>query len=217
MSAGEFEHTLLHSFHKGAFFRQWLLCPDCPPFLQMTRDILDKAYGYAPQSPLPSANSENVLVDVNAFKPYMMTQTPSDVLWLVGHSEVQCFSHVAAAKGYYTIPTEAGVGSSYVCFKPDAHEVEWVAGQIQHIFEQTGTLKMAIKRSIELRSGTSDPFAAFWKEGFQAKMVSSRFSNHLEIVDASCVIAHTARWNLSSEIAVVLNLSAVCTLNLLSI
>ncbi len=139
--AGEFEHTLLHSFHKGAFFRQWLLRPDCPPFLRFSRDLLDKAYGYTARSTLPSVNSE---IDASDHRPYMMSHPPQDLIRLVGHSDIQCFSRVVAGKGFYTIPTEAGIGNSYVCFKPDAHEeVEWVAGQIQHIFEQGGTLRMA--------------------------------------------------------------------------
>ena len=139
-----------------------------------------------------------------------MSQSLPAVVRLVGHSNIQCFSRVVAPKGFYAIPAEAGAGNSYVCFKPDPHEgVEWVAGQIQHIFEQGGTLKMAIKRSVELEPSMPDPFASFWKEGFQAKTVSSRFSNHLEIVNSNRVLAHTARWELTDEIVVVLNLYSV--------
>ena len=103
-----FEHTLLHLFHKGAFFRQWLLRPDCPPFLRFTRDILDKAYGYTPRLPLP--DPENALIDIYNWEPYTLSP---DVLQLVGTSTIQCFSRVTAAKGFYTIPTEAGIGNSY--------------------------------------------------------------------------------------------------------
>ena len=141
-----------------------------------------------------------------------MSKVHPDVIRLVRYqSNIRCLSRVAAPKGFYTIPTEAGIGNRYVCYKPYANEgVEWVAGQIQHIIKQDGAVKMLIKRSVELQPTAQDPFAAFWNEGFQAKMVSSKLSSHLEIVNASRVIAHTARWELTSEIAVVLNLCAVC-------
>ena len=171
---------------------------------------MDKAYGYTPRSAFPPADSRNVLIDVSNRRPYAISQSPPAVVRLVGHSNIQCFSRVVAPKGFYAIPAEAGAGNSYICFKLDPDEgAEWVAGQIQHIFEHGGILKMAIKRSVELRHAMPDPFAAFWKEGFQAKTVSSRFSNHLEIVDANRVLAHTVRWELIGEIAVVLNLYAV--------
>ncbi|KAJ3899420.1 hypothetical protein F5879DRAFT_777592, partial [Lentinula edodes] len=41
---GEFEHTLLHSFCTGAFFRQWMMRPNAPPFLRYCQKLIDKAY-----------------------------------------------------------------------------------------------------------------------------------------------------------------------------
>ncbi len=43
-------------------------------------------------------------------------------------------------------------------------------------------------------------------------MVSSKFSNQVEVVDVSRILAHTARWELVSDIAVVLSLYAVRTI-----
>lgn len=135
------------------------------------------------------------------------SELPPDIVPLIGKTNVRCFSRVFTPKGFYTIPTEAGVGNSYICFAPFPSEgVEWVAGQIHHIFEQRGSLYMVIKRSIDLSLTAPDPFAA----GFQAKMVSTAFSDQFEVIEATRILAHTARWNLTSEIAVVLNLCAVC-------
>lgn len=217
---GQFERTLLHSFHKGASFRQWLLRPDCPPMLEFCRKLLDKAYGYAPQlqeldSPAAdSADSDEDFADMDhtsaSDRPYSIPKPPASLCKLlkVGSADIKCFSRVAATKGYYAIPSLIPVGNSYVCFRAD-NQTAWVAGQIQHIFEQNGQLKAAIKRSVELAPGTPDPFLSFWGDGFEAKMVSSEFSRVPEIVDMSRIVAHTARWELADGFAVVLNLSVV--------
>ncbi|KAL1749947.1 hypothetical protein FB107DRAFT_280126 [Schizophyllum commune] len=44
--AGQSEHTMLHSFVKGAIFRQWLLRPDVPQILQYCRSLVEQAYRF---------------------------------------------------------------------------------------------------------------------------------------------------------------------------
>ena len=182
--------------------------------MQFSRNILDKAYSYNPRSSTSPEdnlhNHQDNLLNTLHNKPYKKSQLHPDVIQLVKGSDIQCYSRVVAPKGFYTIPTEAGVGNSYICFAPFPDEgVDWVAGQIHYIFEQTGSIYMVIKRSIELSLTSPDPFAEFWEGGFQAKMVSTKFSDKLEVVNASRILAHAARWELTPEIAVVLNLCAV--------
>lgn len=69
-------------------------------------------------------------------------------------------------------------------------------------------MQVAVQRS-KPNTVESDPFASFWDEGFEAKLVSSEFSTGLDIINASDIIAHTARWTISEQSVVVLNLSRV--------
>lgn len=136
---------------------------------------------------------------------------PPTLITVLGSDDIDCFSRIPGAKGHYTIPRIKGIGDSYVCFRPDHEPADrkWVAGQIQYIFKDRkgGPMKVAIFRSVQ--RGLADPFATFWDDGFEAKVVSSEFSRDFEIINASSIIAHTARWSISAESVVVLNLSMV--------
>ncbi|KAJ3766154.1 hypothetical protein FB446DRAFT_654216 [Lentinula raphanica] len=222
---GMFEYTLLHSFIKGASFRQWLLRSDCPPLLQYCGELLDKAYGYNTQTTsfdgddaYDPSDQDTVNLDelgkTGSSRHIISTPPTSELIRLTGTDDIQCFSRIAAPNGNYAIAPsvgKAGVGNSYICYEiPGTHrEVDWSAGQIQHIFRQDGRMYMAIKRSKKIPLTTADPFRSFWKDGFCAKMVSLAFSKNLEIVEVDRVIAHTARWELTADHAVVLNLSRV--------
>lgn len=205
----------MHSYHKGAFFRQWLLRPDCPPFLRYCRLIFDHIYGYKSSSQALADNDLQVIdvvkgnnspSDLQAFK----IPPPAELLRRVGYADIVAFTRIEAQKGAYAIASPQAAGNSYICFKPigDYHGM-WRAGQIQHLFEHKGIMKMAIKVCVELDLSTQDPFKSFWEEGFQAKMVSTKFLDDLQIVDVSRVIAHVVRWEMTNDIAVVLNLSTV--------
>ncbi|KAE9384483.1 hypothetical protein BT96DRAFT_1008037 [Gymnopus androsaceus JB14] len=225
---GEREHTMLEYFWKSAFFRQWLMRPDSPPLLQYCLELLDKAYHfYKPnERPEDSANEDDKNEvedpsddDADALQGTWNSSgpeatrlggpTPPALTALLGTDNIDCFGHIPAAKGHYTIPRARGIGNSYVCFQPDIDlpDGKWAAGQIQHIFKdrEGGPMKVAIRHSMQ--SGLADPFASFWDDGFEAKLVSSEFSEDIEIIDASNIIAHTARWSISAESVVVLNLS----------
>lgn len=222
MSAtGEREHTMLEYFWKSAFFRQWLMRPDCPPLLRYCLELLDKAYNfYRPdEEPENSVNEDDENEDgtslddsADAGATPLEGPPPPALTAVLGSDAIDCFTRIPGAKGHYTIPRAKGIGNSYVCFRPDHAPADrrWVAGQVQHIFKdrEGGPMKVAISRS--LQSGFADPFASFWDDGFEAKVVHSKFSRDVEIIDASNVIAHTARWSISTESVVVLNLSMVC-------
>ncbi|KAJ3766094.1 hypothetical protein FB446DRAFT_654305 [Lentinula raphanica] len=225
---GQYEYTILHAHATGASFRQWLLRPDCPPLLKYCRILLDKAYGYVKRvdSTANKNDEANDDAEVNvetvrdqptsdSFRRHVLhTSPPNELVRAIGTYDIECFSRIPAPRGDYTIATirTASGGNSFVCYRPSSSSAneEWCAGQIQHIFERSGNMFAAIKRSKIAVLDSPDPFAAFWKEGFEAKLVSPAFSKKLDIVSIEHIIGHSARWNISSELTVVLNLSRVC-------
>ncbi|THU77441.1 hypothetical protein K435DRAFT_877831 [Dendrothele bispora CBS 962.96] len=195
---GQREHTILQSFYKGASIRRWLLRPDCPPLLKIVRDILDNAYGFKihdssdPVDPsVDPLNAEEVDSDhmytsnAGSMRQKLRTGPPSYLVRLVG-DRIECFSSVSAPYGYYSIPSVMSIGNSYVCFKPEHEDDDWVAGQIQHIFQKEGDseLYMVIKRSRAVKLRAPDPFSAFWNQEFEAKQVSPSLAEEPEIMAA---------------------------------
>ncbi|THU95284.1 hypothetical protein K435DRAFT_666729 [Dendrothele bispora CBS 962.96] len=228
---GERERTILHSFHKGASFRQWLLRPDCPPLLQFCRDLLDKAYNYNSRAAVSIEHSQDASGEADADRYTMDMETlddngpgndaiyepladiiPSEVFRLAASTTgIECFTRVSAPYGFYAIASSVAVGNSFVCFRPVGDRTgDWIPGQIHHIFKKDGKFVMAIRRSKVLpREINEDPFSSFWDYGFEAKMVSALFSEKLEVVEMSRIVAHTARLQINHKAAVVLNLCRV--------
>ncbi|KAJ3885702.1 hypothetical protein GG344DRAFT_30407, partial [Lentinula edodes] len=178
---GEFEHTILHSFCKGASFRQWLMRPNAPPFLQYCQKLLDQAYNYdrRPEA-TPSGTVTPVVTSglvISNFrqpisKPAVAT---SRLLDLLGTNPYESLTRIPAPKGDYTIPIEDALGNSFICFRPEAKYQpgqEWLAGQIQHIFrrECNGSIQFAVYRSQP--ACVADPFSDYWEDGFEAQIVS---------------------------------------------
>lgn len=194
----------MHSSSRGSAFRQWLCREDCPTLLKSVARLLDKA-----------SNNDADIEMVDDIEDEMveneMLEITADMIPGLAISGAHFLSRVQAPRGFYTIPSALGVGNSYVGFHPNGdRSSEWVAGRIHHIFKDiSGGTKLAIKRSIALTQGVSDPFRAFWANGFQAKLVSTEFSNELEIVDIDWIRGHSARWELDANLAVILDLSKV--------
>ncbi|KAJ3847686.1 hypothetical protein EV368DRAFT_50719 [Lentinula lateritia] len=217
---GEFEHTLLHSFCTGAFFRQWMMRPNAPPFLRYCQKLIDKAYNYDHR---PSDHSASNAPDQSSVTPDLIasnfTLTPKTTIAsvpeltnLLGTEPFESFSRIPASKGDYTIPIEGALGNSYICFHPegDYHPgQQWSAGQIQHIFRRknNGPIQLAVLQSQSVH--VEDPFSDFWGNGFEAKLVSSKFVDILKVIEMKQVAAHTARWAISNELVVVVNLCSV--------
>ncbi|THH19101.1 hypothetical protein EUX98_g8839 [Antrodiella citrinella] len=188
---GEFEHTMLHSFCRSAAFRQWLLRPESPPLLNVCREVLDKAYNYS-HTPAADENDDE-LPPLRGMPIEVDEETPA---------------RVSAPRGYYTIPSAPGKGNSFICFRPNGDpREEWVAAQIQRIYKRGVTTRFAVRRSRSLHLSDPDPFRLFWSEGFEAKMVSASWEKE-EFVEEKWIVAHTARWLMNDEVAVVLSLEA---------
>ncbi|THU92395.1 hypothetical protein K435DRAFT_800503 [Dendrothele bispora CBS 962.96] len=197
---GEKEQTILQSFYKGVSLRRWLLRPDCPPMLNIVRDILDQAYGFKPQASsdsvdttIDSPDAEEIDSDfmyqsnVGSIRHKLTHAPPSQLFRLLGDDNFECFSSISAPYGYYGIPSVKPVGNSF----------------------REGQLYVAIKRSKTVLLRTRDPFSTFWNQGFEAKQVLPAFADELEILPIKDIVAHTARWQISPKRVVVLNLCKI--------
>ncbi|KAJ3709685.1 hypothetical protein C8R42DRAFT_729944 [Lentinula raphanica] len=212
--AGEKQSTIHHSYCKSSSYRQWLLRPDCPPLLRYCLKLLDKAYNYDSREDDDETDAEldedEPLPDdsIPSSRSFHALPTPPEVIQVVGSADVECLTRTPAERGDYTIPRGIAPGNSYICFNPNGgtSDGRWVAGQIQHIFRKHkgGPLSFIVKRSLEVKL---EQFSRFWDDGFEAKTVSDQFSDQLEIIPFSDVIVHSARWNISEHVVVVLSLS----------
>ena len=63
MCIGEFKHTMIRSFHKGAFFRQWLMRPNTPPIIRYCQELIDNTYNFRSSAPPPLEFSEDDVDD----------------------------------------------------------------------------------------------------------------------------------------------------------
>ncbi|KAJ4001071.1 hypothetical protein F5050DRAFT_1561567 [Lentinula boryana] len=213
---GEFEHTLQHSFCGGAFFRQWMMRPNAPPILQYCQKLIDKAYNYDHRPFLhdDAAEMTSELIESKFAHPISKKTIASapELTKLLGLDPFESFTRIPATKGDYTIPIEGALGNSYIYFRPEGNYQpgqEWVAAQIQHIFRRhkNSPIQFAIHRSQSPR--VTDPFCDFWANGFEAKLFSSKFSYTLEIIDMKQVAAHSARWTITDDLVIAVNLCSV--------
>ncbi|KAJ3852049.1 hypothetical protein EV368DRAFT_65221 [Lentinula lateritia] len=194
---GEFEHTLLHSFYTGAFFHQWMMRPNAPPFLRYCQKLIDKAYNYDHRASTCSADDDapdqpvvtSEFITSNFIHPISNTiASASELTNLLGAEPFESFTHIPATKGDYTIPIKGALGNSFVCFRQKKND----------------SIQVALLRSQSVRA--PDPFSDFWASGFEAKLVSSKFSPILEVIGMKQIAAHSARWALSDELVVAVNL-----------
>jgi hypothetical protein len=140
----------------------------------------------------------------------LSTPPPVELTRAARTHDIQCFSQVAASRGFFNTPSAIAQGNSYIAYKPEGNlEADWVPGQIQHIFSLHGKKKLAIRRSKVSSHHGGDAFARFQNLGFEAKLVSQSFVDKLEIIDIEWVVGHTARWNLYEGLAVILSLGRV--------
>ncbi|KAJ3846524.1 hypothetical protein EV368DRAFT_88881 [Lentinula lateritia] len=158
---GEFESTLLHSFCTGSAFRRYLRQSDCPPLFRYLAQLINKAYGLVKLSVETGAEintTETHLEDVETIlnsdshlaNPLFRIPTPRG-LYLALNADsitrIQCYNRCLTPFGdYYGILEASGKGNSYVCFFPGGNrDVDWVAGQIRHIFFEDGKIRFTIQ------------------------------------------------------------------------
>lgn len=198
---GEFEGTLLHSFSKGAAFRQWLLRSDCPPLMQYCRILLNRAYHSSSTSDMdlddfPAHDKDNTAVSHgDRFADQLMGIAPIA-------PEIEELKEVPAPRGFYTTPN--ATGNSFICYRPKGlPNAEWIPAQIHGIRRENGTLRFTVRRNRTLAATSkADPFKLFWKEGFEAKMVASRLHSKSEVIEADWIVGHTVHWELGSNVTI---------------
>lgn len=195
--------------------------PNAPPFLRYCQKLIDKAYNYDRRASTRSADDDapdqpvvtSEFITSNFIHPISNTiASASELTNLLGAEPFESFTRIPATKGDYTIPIKGALGNSFVCFRSEGDYQpgqQWSAGQIQHIFrrKKNDPIQVALLRSQSVRA--PDPFSDFWASGFEAKLVSSKFSPILEVIGMKQIAAHSARWALSDELVVAVNLCSV--------
>ncbi|KAJ3738354.1 hypothetical protein EV360DRAFT_76917, partial [Lentinula raphanica] len=206
---GQFERTMLHSFCKGATFRQWLMRRDAPPILRYCLELVDQAYNYyhTPMTPpTASSASSSTADDVDSTESEPLTAA------FVGYD-------VGSPDSKHKIPSPLISQSLWVRNQLNAILVSlaqrvtipyqnkpWKAGQIQHIFRKTSTAQLQVAVRVSQATNVAHPFSDFAKNGFEAAMFSTKFSKDLEVLNFNQIAAHAARWNLTDELVAVVNL-----------
>jgi len=178
------EATLAKSFVKGANLRRWLNRKDCPELVRALKDIFNKSFKSAQQQ-LSGQEEPQTYPSLDSF---------------------DCAHYTYKGVNYSRAQTH--LGNSLVKFYPSSSSTEAVVGSIQRIDIQQGHPFFYIQRQEPLPPHKYDPFRRYpW---FFAKMYSSKMSSGLlDVVPASGILSHVARYNCSGDRAVILTLSRV--------
>lgn len=204
LPVGELESTILHHFIRAGKLRRWLARPDCPQAIKECKVLFDKAY----DSKVP--DDAEINNDAETFHAKASQPVPPDLYQLVKESKVGLQARLKL-RGivYSTVSTH--VGNSLIYFYPKGNmSSSPVPGSIKYIFSRKGeAATLAVQRQLPCiwDHGFIDPFSRY--AHFPAQLYDSRLSDVLEEVKIEWVMCHFARWNISSEHAVVLSLSRV--------
>ncbi|KAL1657951.1 hypothetical protein GGF50DRAFT_92940 [Schizophyllum commune] len=211
---GEYEQTLMTMFYQRAFFRQSMMRTDSP-FLHDFRRMMESQFklgdyetddmaddsvvdigadgtvkGDDLRAPLPSISDRLRAVPVASREAESETiALPSSGVRIGG----RIYSATRESNSYVII--KAREGSKFK---------EWTAGQIVQIKMENGSVVFDVRPFALLHPNLcDDPFASFWKEGFQARSVTDEVLAPVHIAVAEADIAHGAYWRLTSEWAVI--------------
>ncbi|KAG0700172.1 hypothetical protein DFH29DRAFT_807897 [Suillus ampliporus] len=202
---------MLQSYIKATKLRCWLSRPDCPPVIRECKILFDRMY--APKSATrPDEELAEDPFDDNVRAPVSTTATavPEDLYTLIKRRTAILRARLKFDGIFYS-RASTHVGNSQVLFYPQGDRLlSHIPGTICHIYAApTGELVFAVQRYILLARHNRhvDPFAMY--PGFPAKLYLSSLSSHLESVKVAWVVGHFARWEVSSDQAVVLSLSRI--------
>jgi hypothetical protein len=172
----------MESYMRGANLRRWLNWPQCPKIIQQFKWLFDIAF--SPKNQL----HENV----------KGTTTTSKLL------ECAYYKH----NGFIFSQSSMHLGNSLILYYPTPSSMRPVSGSIQKIDTSGDQVYFVVKRQGALPPTKFDPFHRY--TSFPASLYSSKMDDGPN--DRICpqsVISHVARFNISSEYAVILNLSRV--------
>lgn len=180
---GSLEHTLLKAHMRGANLRRWLKRPECPEIMRQFKHLFDKTFSSSASQEIADSDSLRSRTDVAHYR----------------HDGI-VFSRASTH-----------LGNSLVLYYPSPSATKPIVGSIQKIDVLSTDVHLFIRRQLPLPPGKYDPFHRY--PLFPATVYSSAMDDGpLDSVPLSYVVSHVARYNFSSDRAIVLNLSRVCLL-----
>jgi hypothetical protein len=177
------EGSILKSYMRGANLRRWLNRPDCPEVIRQFRRLFNKAFSSS------NLQDENVNQDAPKSKQHEHAHHTYN--------------------GAVFSRSSTHLGNSLISYYPTPSSTTPIAGSIQKIMTSDDQVYFLVKRQAPLPQSKFDPFRRYTT--FPATVYSSKMDDGPD--DRVCpqsVLSHIARFEFSSERAVILNLSRVC-------
>lgn len=198
---------MLQSYLEGAKLRSWLSRPDCPTAIRECKILLDQVYRFPDGN--PDITHDGLVMKSELSKE---TKVPCELQDVVGQQTAVLRAHVKDKTGVVYSRASTHLGNSLILFYPwGDHLSKPVPGSIKYIYEEDDSFVFAVRRQLPLLSvgieTSSDPFSAY--PHFPARLYSAVLQEILEYVRFSWVVGHYARWAVSDDRVVVLNLSRV--------
>ena len=198
---------MLQSYLKGAKLRSWLSRPDCPTAIRECKILLDQAYRFPDGN--PDITHDGLVMKSELSKE---TKVPCELQDVVGRQTVVLRAHVKDKTGVVYSRASTHLRNSLILFYPRGDRLSKpVPGSIKYIYEEDDSFIFTVRRQLPLLSvgveTSSDPFSAY--PHFPARLYSVVLQEILEYVRFSWVVGHYARWAVSDDRVVVLNLSRV--------
>lgn len=199
---------MLQSFTRGGKLKRWLSRDDCPEAVKECKALFDRSY---PQNVdangIGDADEEmETYVSEVQKKPQA---TPTDLLALIGSQRVVLHARFKSLGVVYS-RSSTHLGNSLVCFYPCGDMASApIPGSIKYIFSSGAEVCFAVQRQLprDPGDGVVDQFLPY--PHFGAKLYQSRLGESLEKVKLDWICCHFARWNMTTNHAVVLPLSKV--------
>jgi hypothetical protein len=192
------ESTLLHSFLKASKLRRWLADPSCPDFIKEIKALYDKIY-----TPAISPEDDESI-------PSRPRTIPEDLRLLAAKSSRTVFMRARIkVRDIVYSSSQTHLGNSLIQFYPEGDKTRsLVPGSIKYIYSADGRhYSLAVQRQLPIETLEVDPFNQY--PYFPAQTYSTQLSTALEHVCTDWIFGHYARWDFSSDRAVVLSLSRV--------
>jgi hypothetical protein len=173
---------ILRSHTRGANIRRWLKRPDCPEVIRQFKYLFQRAFD-------PQISNDRI---------------PGSDFYKFEQREHAHYNY----NGVNFSRSSTHLGNSLVLYYPLPSSTTPIAGSIQKIVTSGDQVNFFIKRQVPLPCDKYDPFRRY--PLFPAKVYSSKMDDGPEDrIPPQSVISHVARFDFSSERAVIINLSRV--------
>ena len=198
--SGQMEASITKSFVAASKLKRWLGRSDAPPMIRECKRIFDKAFD-------ARFSGSTILEDAETSKRRPV-ETPSGLSCLISQHKVVLRANATHAGSVYS-RSSIHLGNSLVVYWAGGRVVSdlYSVGSIKYIYDHLGSVKLAVQRQMEAPPGTVDPFRPY--ADFGARLYSTALQEELEEVQMTWIIGHYARWEISSNLCVVLPLLRV--------